>query len=109
MVGIGRSVGVADMPLLAAVVDSRLRVAVGWRMVPVHSRWPLSEVSEPQYMTWVIGEPPEPSGINSSPLRQRHVINQRNMAECWMKISQKSVKIKADCRFQIETASHPAK
>lgn len=55
--GIGRSVGVADMPLLGAVADSRLRVAVGWHMAPAHSRWPLLEASEPQYMTLVISGP----------------------------------------------------
>ena len=52
--GKSKFVGVADMLPLVAAVDSRLRVAVGWRMVPVHNRWPLSEASEPQYMTWVI-------------------------------------------------------
>lgn len=55
--GIGRSGAVVDRLPLGGVVDSILRVAVGWHKVPAHSRWPLSEASEPQYMTWVISGP----------------------------------------------------
>jgi hypothetical protein len=52
--GTGKSVAGAGMLLLEGVVGSILLVAVGWHMVPAHSRWLLSEASEPQYMTWVI-------------------------------------------------------
>ncbi len=53
-----RSVAEVGMLLLEVVVDSILLVVVGWHMVPARSRWPLSEASEPQYMTLVIAGNP---------------------------------------------------